>query len=384
MKSAVHSRGGLAHHTSENPHRRVAHPKERKRFGYKLVCKVNGMRMPRLTYLVSFLAIAGCSSTSAENAVYKSAPDCARPVVDKVEKPNVVWTPGKDGSQIPLWPEGADIQIPKTDGNAEMVGSGSPLIAGRTWNWATYITKPTMIMYQPKGANTGATMLVLPGGGYAAVAMDLEGTEICDWITDHGVTCVILKYRTPQLWQRAKDGTQVPPDEVLLPLEDAQRAMGLLRENAKSYEIDPHKIGVIGFSSGAHLAAAVSNAESRTYDKIDTADQQPSQPDYAIIMYPGRYLPVRKPGTNLELAPWMEINESAPPTLLMHTMDDEVNDVRHSMAYALALNKVDVPVDMRIFAKGCHAFGLRPTTDPVTTQWPNMAVDWLASIDMFR
>lgn len=312
----------------------------------------------------------------------ETADDCARTEVEKIERPNVVWQPGPGGTQVSLWPEDVAIQTPETDGNPEMVGSGSPLIAGRTWNWATYVSRPTMTIYPPKGESTGAAMLVLPGGGYAAVAMDLEGTEICDWITEHGVTCVVLKYRTPQIWRRGEDGVPLPPEGDLLPLEDAQRAMGLLRHNASSYDIDPQKIGVIGFSAGAHLAAAVSNAEERTYDPVDVADETSSRPDFAIVMYPGKFLPTRRSGTNLELAPWMEISADAPPTLLIHAMNDSTNNIRNSMAYALALNDVGVPVDMRIFARGCHAFGLRPTSDPITTEWPGLAVEWLRDINM--
>lgn len=347
------------------------------------------MKRLKPIFLLVFAAISSCSEAPTDHAapsetkIFDMEGACARAEVEKVERPNAVWEPGPDGRQVSLWPEGSTIQLPAEMGdNPEMVGSGSPLVAGRTWNFATYVSDPTMIIYEPKGENSGSTMLVLPGGGYAAVAMDLEGTEICDWITNHGVTCVILKYRTPQLWQRVEDGTQVPPEGNLLPLEDAQRAMSLLRERADAYNIDPNKIGVIGFSAGAHLAAAVSNEENRIYDPVDAADRNPSQPNYAIIMYPGRFLPERHPGTDLELAPWMEINASAPPTLLMHTMNDETNDVRHSMAYALALDNVGVPVDMRIFATGCHAFGLRPTSDPITTEWPAMAVGWLRSIEM--
>lgn len=319
---------------------------------------------------------------SGEAVGRETTDECAREEVEKIEKPNVVWQPGPTGRQVALWPENVRIQAPETDGNPEMIGSGSPLVAGRTWNFATYVSRPTITIYPPKGENTGAAMLVLPGGGYAAVAMDLEGTEICDWITGHGVTCVILKYRTPQLWQRAENGVQSPPEEDLLPLEDAQRAMGLLRHGAASYQINPDKIGVIGFSAGAHLAAAVSNAGERTYDPVDAADERPTLPDFAIVMYPGRFLPERHPGTSLELAPWVEINADAPPTLLIHAMNDPVNDVRQSMAYGLALDEVGVPVDMRFFAKGCHAFGLRPTSDPITTEWPKHVVDWLRNLNM--
>jgi acetyl esterase/lipase len=307
--------------------------------------------------------------------------ECGRERVEKVEYPNVIWEPGVEGEQISLWPDNVGIEPPELDGNPEMVGTGSPLIAGRTWGFATYIAHPTMTIYRPKGENTGAAMLVVPGGGYAAVAMDLEGTEICDWITAHGVTCVVLKYRAPQTWVRNENGVGQPP-EKLLPLEDAERAMSLLRRDAAHYGIDPDKIGVIGFSAGAHLVAAISNADERSYSPLDGADKMPTRPNFAIVAYPGRFLPTRDETTDLTLAPWMHISEKAPPTLLIHAMNDRVNDVRHSMAYALALRNVGVPVDLRIFAKGCHAFGVRPTDDPITTQWPDHAIDWMKSIGM--
>lgn len=334
------------------------------------------MKRARLLSILTALVFGFGVASGAE-----TADECARPQVQKVERPNTVWEPGPGGTQTPLWPEGAPVQAPDTDGNAEMVGTGSPLIAGRTWGWATYVSRPTMTLYPPKGKNTGAALLVLPGGGYAAVAMDLEGTEICDWITAHGVTCVILKYRAPQVWRRGESGVQLPP-EHLLPLEDAQRAMGLLRQRAKASGFDPDKIGVIGFSAGAHLAAALSNTETRTYAPLDAADQNSSQPDFAIVLYPGRFLPEKRTEHELRLAPWMTISASAPPTLLIHAMNDPTNDVRHSLAYGLALSEAGVPVDLRIFAKGCHAFGLRPTADPITTEWPEHAVQWLRDLGM--
>lgn len=323
----------------------------------------------------SILALMMASASAGD----KTVDECGRAIVEKVERPNAIWKPGPSGRQIPLWPESFQLAPPETDGNPEMTGSGSPLIAGRKWNFATYVSRPTMTIYPPQGKNTGAAMLVLPGGGYAAVAMDLEGTEICDWITKHGVTCAVLKYRVPQAWPRGGNGVKGPP-ENLLALDDAQRAMSLLRRQAASYKIDPDKIGVIGFSAGAHLAAAVSNTEDRAYERIDTADDATSRPNYAIVLYPGRFLADKEPRTDLKLAPWMAISAKAPPTLLIHAMNDPSNDVRHSMAYALALKDAGVPVDMRIYAKGCHAFGLRPTADPVTTQWPTAAVEWLESI----
>ncbi|WP_200943493.1 alpha/beta hydrolase [Brevundimonas sp. Root1423] len=237
-----------------------------------------------------------------------------------------------------------------------------------------------MTIYRPKGRNTGATMLVLPGGGFHAVAMDLEGTEVCDWAVRQGMTCAVLKYRTPQVWPQ-RNGRQQRP-EVLLGLEDAQRAMALLRQRAPDYGIDPQKIGVIGFSAGAYLVANMSNTDERTYALTDAADQQSSRPDFAIVAYTARMLDNSEGRNNLQLQPWVKISETAPPTLVIHAMDDSVDDIRQPMAYALALNDAGVPVDMRIYARGGHAFGLRPTSDPVTTDWPVQVRSWLRSIGM--
>jgi acetyl esterase/lipase len=225
-------------------------------------------------------------------------------------------------------------------------------------------------------------MLVLPGGGFYAVATDLEGTEICDWVIRQGMTCVMLKYRTPQVWPKV-DGKQQRP-KVLMGLEDAQRAMGLLRQGAAQYGIDPHKIGVIGFSAGAYLAANMSNTEERTYPLADAADRQSPRPDFAIISYTARMLDNSKGKNSLELKPWVTISPKAPPTLIIHAMDDPVDDVRQPLAYALALNDAGVPVDMRIYAKGGHAFGVRPTAEPITTEWPGHVGQWLRNLRMLR
>jgi len=295
----------------------------------------------------------------------------------KVSRP-MVWEPGPEGNQVPLWPEGVAIQRPESD-KPEEVGNGSKLVAGRPWTWATYVSRPTMTIYPPKERNTRAAIMVLPGGGYTALAMDLEGTEICDWITKQGVTCILLKYRVPQAWRH--DHVEEAP-KVQLPLQDAQRAMGLLRYRASSYGIDPHKIGVIGFSAGGHLAAAVSNAQKRTYKSVDAADRAPSRPDFAILLYAGHLWDETSPKTSLKLSPWVEISADAPPTLLIHSMSDPTDDVRHSLAYGLALNDVGVRVEMHLYALGGHAFGIRPTHAPITTEWPALVVKWLQNIDV--
>lgn len=293
-----------------------------------------------------------------------------------------VWQPASDGIQIPLWTESTPLTKPDTGDHPEETGNSGTLVGGTQWHWASYVTRPTMTLYRPKGTPTGATILVLPGGGFSAVAMDLEGTEICDWIVRQGMTCVILKYRTPQEWPKdAKTGVRRRP-EVLLGLQDAQRAMGLLRHRAAEYGIAPDKIGVIGFSAGAFLAADLSNREQRTYAPSDSADRLSSRPDFAILAYTGRLWNPGSAKTDLRLAPWLKVDAKAPPTLLIHSMSDPVNNVRHALAYALALSEAGVPVDIRAYAKGGHAFGLRPTDDPITTQWTGQVEQWLHDLGM--
>lgn len=334
--------------------------------------------MPRYRVgVVSLLAIGVAGAACGQAGRSDTAP--ARVEVPKVEREGV-WQPTAGGTQIPLWPAGVPLAKPDSGDHPEATGNGSPLVGGRKWHWASYVTRPTMTLYRPKGRNTGTAMLVLPGGGFYAVATDLEGTEICDWVVRQGMTCAMLKYRTPQVWPTVNGRQQRP--KVLLGLEDAQRAMGLLRQRAAADGIDPHRIGVIGFSAGAYLAASLSNTDERTYPRTDAADAQPTRPDFAIVAYTARMLDDSKGRNSLELRPWVTISSKAPPTLIIHAMNDPTDDVRQPMAYALALNDAGVPVDLRLYAKGGHAFGMRPTGDPVTTEWPAEARRWLQAIGM--
>jgi len=335
------------------------------------------------------LALSGCSNGNDVPAVDVVQADGEQAgeinnSSESIEKTSrqTVWQPTSGGVQIPLWPEATELAKPDTSDHPEETGNGSSLVAGREWHWAGYVSRPTMTIYRPKEQGSGTTMVVLPGGGFAAVAMDLEGTEICDWVVRQGMTCVILKYRAPQEWPKVEETGLRRRPEVLLALQDAQRAMGLLRQRASSYGIDPSKIGVIGFSAGAYLAADMSNTEQRTYTPTDNADRQPSRPDFAILAYTGRLWDTSNAKTDLRLAPWVQISAKAPPTLLIHAMNDPVDDVRHAMAYALALGEAGVPVDVRIYANGGHAFGMRPTDDPITTQWPGQVEQWLHNIGM--
>ncbi|MCL4672831.1 MAG: alpha/beta hydrolase [Sphingomonadaceae bacterium] len=297
--------------------------------------------------------------------------------VPKVEQEGV-WQAPPGGEQVLLWPDDVVLAKPDSGDHPEATGNGSPLVGGTMWHWASYVTRPTMTIFRPAGVNTGAAVLVIPGGGFHAVATDLEGTEICDWVIQQGMTCAMLKYRTPQVWPRVNGKQQRP--KVLLGLEDAQRAIGLLRQRAGAYGIDPDRVGAIGFSAGAYIVANMSNTEERTYAPSDEADQHSSRPDFAVVAYTARMLDNSKGRNSLELQPWVKISPQAPPTMIIHAMDDPVDDIRQPMAYALALNDAGVPVDLRVYAKGGHAFGMRPTDDPITVEWPTQVGQWLRHI----
>ncbi len=327
--------------------------------------------------LASLLAIPLAGAACAQSGKPAAAPEKA--VLPKNERPGV-WQPTEGGVQIPLWSPDTPLEKPDSGDRPEGLGNGTGLVTGRPWHWASYVTRPTMTVYRPKGRNSGAALLVLPGGGFEVLALDLEGTEICDWAVQRGMTCAVLKYRVPQLWP-TENGKQRRP-KILLGLEDAQRAMGLLRQQAPSYGIDPHKIGVIGFSAGAYLAASMSNTDARTYPLADAADHQSPRPDFAIVAYTARMLDDSKGRNSLELKPWVTISPKAPPTLILHAMNDPMDAVRQPLAYALALSDAGVPVDIRIYATGGHAFGMRPTADPISREWPGQVQQWLQNLGL--
>jgi acetyl esterase/lipase len=235
-----------------------------------------------------------------------------------------------------------------------------------------------MTMYAPKGKNTGAAVVVFPGGGYEILAIDLEGTEACDWLTSKGIMCVLLKYRVPAPKSAPYWGAY-PQSPIAL--EDAQRTVGLVRFHAAEWHIDPHKIGVLGFSAGGHLVTAMSvHFQKRLYQPVDAADKVSCRPDFAVAIYPG-HLSVAKNSFNLKPDIRDHITRETPPTFLLQNEDDDVDRVEDSLSYYAALKKAGVPVEMHLYAKGGHAFGLRPTKLPVT-RWPQLVETWLGAIGM--
>jgi len=285
-----------------------------------------------------------------------------------------VWKPSPGHTQVPIWPnEPPDAQ--PVAGPEQMKTVKDPLIsAGKPWIQIDYVSQPTITVYPPKGKNTGAAIVVFPGGGYQVLAIDLQGTEICDWLTSKGITAVLLKYRVPT--QRVG-----PYGESPLALQDAQRAVGLVRFRAAEWHIDPHKIGVIGFSAGGHMVAAVStHFEKRSYPAVDAADKESCRPDFAIALYPG-HLSDPANEDNLALNPNVPVTSKTPPTFLLQAEDDPVDSVSNSLVYYIALKKAGIPVEMHLYAQGGHAFGLRPTNFPIG-RWPQLVETWLTTIKM--
>jgi acetyl esterase/lipase len=252
------------------------------------------------------------------------------------------------------------------------------LVAGQPWVYVENVAQPTITVYPPTGKNTGAAVVVFPGGGYEILAIDLEGTEVCDWLTAKGITCVLLKYRVPA--PRSDPYWGAYPQSPIA-LEDAQRAVGLVRFHAAEWHIDAHKIGVLGFSAGGHLAAAIStHFEKRLYLPVDEADKQSCRPDFAVALYPG-HLSITKDSIALNPDIRAHITAETPPTFLLQDEDDHVDRVEDSLSYYFALKKAGVPVEMHLFAQGGHAFGLRRTKFPVTA-WPQLVETWLETIEM--
>jgi acetyl esterase/lipase len=287
------------------------------------------------------------------------------------------WVPSPSHTQIPIWPgkipDAQPVKEPEISATVVDDVTGKPkLVGGRPWIYVNRVSQPTMTVYSPAGRNTGAAVVVFPGGGYNVLAIDLEGTEACDWLTSKGITCILLKYRVPCV----KTG---PYRDCLTALQDAQRTLGLVRYRAAQWHIDPHKIGVLGFSAGGHMVAATStHFEKRLYPAVDAADRVSCRPDFAIALYPGH---LAVPERNFALNPDIRVTRRTPPTFLLQAEDDPVDPVENTLVYHAALRKAGVPVEMHLYVKGGHAFALRRTSFPIT-EWPQLAENWLATIGM--
>ena len=229
------------------------------------------------------------------------------------------------------------------------------------------VSKPTLSVYRPSpDKDTGAAVVICPGGGYSILASDHEGVQVARWLNTIGVTGVVLKYRVPRRGDTPKD---VPPPQALM---DAQRALGVVRSRAGDLGIDPKRIGILGFSAGGHLAAwASTNPEKRTYEPVDDADKVDCRPDFTVLVYPAYLL--KKGGDGL--APEIRVGSQSPPTFFAHAGDDPIT-VESSVQMYLALKRAGVPAELHVYASGGHGFGMNPIGKPVAS-WPRRCEEWM-------
>lgn len=285
-----------------------------------------------------------------------------------------LWQPPAGARQIPIWPGAApDMAGVAQPGESVLTAQTPEALAGPTSEAVFDVATPTMTVFPSKGRNSGVAMIVFPGGGFKALAVTLEGTEICDWLTAKGVTCIVSKYRVPDsdhYWDEACKCHITP--RVPRALQDAQRTIRLVRARAGELHIDPGKIGVMGFSAGGYLVAQTSNIVAPAYAPVDAIDRLSSRPDFAIALYPGHLC--REGGS---LDPGIHVTRETPPTFLLQAWDDPVDDICNSTVYARALDAAGVQAEVHLFAKGGHAFGLRHTPHPLAI-WPSLVEKWLA------
>jgi acetyl esterase/lipase len=283
------------------------------------------------------------------------------------------WSPAPGHVTLPLWPKSAPEATANPKPEIDTTKSTDNLIAGRPLIRLGNVSSPTLTVYEPSssGVSVRPAVVVFPGGGYQILAIDLEGTEVCDWLNSIDVTCVLVKYRVPNTGPYPKSPAA---------LQDAQRALGIVRQHAAEWHISANRVGVLGFSAGAHLSAALStHFDHRLYEPIDEADQLSCRPDFAFIIYPG-YL--ANAAENMAQNPEIKPTAQTPPSFIVQAEDDPVH-VENATNYFLQLKAAKVPAELHVYAQGGHGYGLRRTTLPVTT-WPDTAAVWLHTIGVLH
>lgn len=268
-------------------------------------------------------------------------------------------------SQIVLFPQGAPGETVKMKQKDDLTGNK---VAGCPVLRITDVSEPTLTFYPaPADNNSGVTIIVNPGGGYNILAYNLEGTEICKRFNSYGINCVLVKYRVPR---------RAGLEKHEAPLQDVQRAIAYTRSHAEKWNLNPDKIGVLGFSAGAHLSAVAStNYSERTYPRIDNNDDVSLRPDFTALIYPA-YLSA----DNFSISPELKVDENTPPTILIQTQDDN-SYIDSSIFYYYALKQAKVPVAMHLYPSGGHGYGARNTGHTVN-EWPHRVISWLRDIKM--
>lgn len=265
-----------------------------------------------------------------------------------------------DRPVLRLWPHGLPAGSKSFDDE-----EAEKLKAKTTPERIAFVDDPTLTVYRaPEESSGGCAVVICPGGGYHILAWPKEGLEIAEWFNSFGVTAAVLQYRVP------RRSAEEPHRE---PLQDAQRAIRLVRKNAEEWGVRPDRIGMLGFSAGGHLTMmAALYPHRRSYAPVDEADELSCRPDFAIPIY-AAYLGDEDDPTRL--ASWVRITNEAPPMFMAVTWDDKWRGLHAALVLA-ELRKADVPAELHVYSKGGHGYGIRPSKDPVVT-WNRRCEDWM-------
>lgn len=289
-------------------------------------------------------------------------------------------------NDTPIWPIGSRVL---SDG-IKFLEEGKASVK----NSLIQVSNPTYIVYSPRTNSCRTAIIVFPGGGYKTLGIGkdstigLNGAAVAQWLNEAGITCVLLKYRVPNSgcnWDE-KAKKHVCPS-IPLALQDAQRTISTIRYNARKYNLDQNKIGVMGFSAGGNLAVLSSTAfNKRSYEPIDEIDTVNCRPDFAIPVYPGHMTMEHKNVTPRQIAAEqlntdIVVSKDIPATLLVHAEDDPIDPVHYSLVYEKELKKVGVKVKLNLYKTGGHAFGVSKSGKD-TDRWTEDALAWLKETGM--
>jgi acetyl esterase/lipase len=265
------------------------------------------------------------------------------------------------GESLDVWPKLAPGETTRHPGEKLPARPGETPPITRVAN----VTQPTMTVHLA-AEPTGTAVVILPGGGFAKVVPDLEGTEAADWLNRHGVSAFVLSYRTTA-------DSQTPG--WIKPLQDAQRALALVRSRAQPWRIRQDRIGLVGFSAGGQVAARLlSDGDQRSYDRLDDVDDASHRPDFAILVYPWNMYDAKTD----RLIAGIEVPSNCPPTFLVHTNDDRSSSLGAVHFYA-GLKKHGIPAELHVYGNGGHGYGLRPVSGSQISSWPDHAAHWLGT-----
>ncbi len=269
---------------------------------------------------------------------------------------------GNESKTISVWPDLAPDETSRETGTLLPAKAGEAKPIDRV----SGVRRPTLDVYPAKNNPNGTAVLILPGGGFTYVVPNLEGSEAAPWLNELGVTVFVLRYRTKEsaiagepLWQR--------------PLQDTQRAMRLIRDQAKNWQLQTERIGILGFSAGGQVASiAHSKADESTYTAIDAIDKQSCKPDFSLLIYPWQLLDPK----SSELIEPIHITEQSAPAFIVHTHDDASSSIGAAKLY-IALKQNKVPAELHVYQNGGHGYGIRDRPDSVISSWPARATEWL-------